>query len=1220
MDQAESHEDRKQRIKRDRNAKRAEKEARKRAKKARADARRGIDRSVKPPSRPLSSLSLSPPPPPPLPTPSTAAAPNPSSVPSVALFGCGSWFSLKHHQPYLAKLHTKLPNPSIKIKSIFSRSAASVSKSSKVLAHNNVSTDHLQVFSGSDFPPASFFDNVDIVIVTLPFTGNHTENCLKRIMNQYPNMKLIVEKPAPPLPLPLSTNIAVLENWIAKPSFAKFKKMLSLHIMDHGRPTSYKFTLTQSAPENDDDCWRELKYCVHDVGVHAVRIIRDLFGEVAEVTNDSTFLCDEANRTVKAEGSLLHESELTGQTNFQFRPGLSRSENEAKLRVLFANERELEYDVTNAEGDSWIGGGVSAALSAAITFVTNSNSTKNSSMGRRLCYEEGRRDVMVVDKLVSGGGTVDAVNVVQKLANKQTSSYSNTTSTNTKEYDFVIRCGGINDVKRAVTKANRFARGPSTHIEIVGGENMMKEGEGGGRIRLEIPTLTRFIHFNSESLTVTVQSGMTLRTLTSLLAERGYGLPSLPILLDQTVGGCIATGSHGSGLGLGTISDQVVAVQIVLFETGECVRLTEDNKSAPQPEDDRLKCARCSLGRLGVVVEVTLQATKLKKFARTEVIVSTAAEIDAVSRAHEHCWIHWVGNRGFAICLDEAQEAEGGVSVYNGRNWYPFSAELEKEMDGRNVVRKIPGGRNWTMQFSVDLSLLGELLQVMKRVETTFLNKFGSSPPFELKFLRRSSRTIHAPNSCQIDDAAGGWVALNVWWECAEEDLFELKREMEGLSGWRVHYGKYHGRVEAIRPSFTLTNSTKPPTISVVLPVYNALPYLAPAVRDVLKQEVGGGLELVLSDDGSKDGSFEWILELCEEMKKAGRDVEVIEVDDRDGYGENPARNPSKLLKTREGADIKEDAATTVPCVEKELLDHPVTVKGVVNSVALNAKLILVRQKVRANRGQGKTQTRCLKACRGKYIGFMEADDERDEGNYAELVELLELKEGDIDAACCRARCIGWDREGMERYTAWQNGLLSNSDMRAARFLEIPSLMQAMVLRREALLPCLVEGGKFMDSEMWSIDYHFWLQFFKKGFRVEKLEEGGKFSWRQHPGQQTRNHGRLSIENMRKCKCQVLAEMARDGADVLGEGAKRRIVTVYSVGATLKGWVADLQAEGLEVEGREWRGGRGEEEGGKAEENDRTMRLFAFGMEKMRNKILKEIGTGWREEMDFFVS
>ena len=97
-----------------------------------------------------------------------------------------------------------------------------------------------------------------------------------------------------------------------------------------------------------------------------------------------------------------------------------------------------------------------------------------------------------------------------------------------------------------------------------------------------------------------------------------------------------------------------------------------------------------------------------------------------------------------------------------------------------------------------------------------------------------------------------------------------------------------------------------------------------------------------------------------------------------------------------------------------------------------------------------------------------------------------------------------------------------------------------MVIRREALLDCLVkvDGGKdvvFMDSKMWSIDYHFWLTFFELGKRVEKLEspewaktEGwSRFRWRQHPGQQTRNHGRLSINNLRKCKCQVIARMAQ---------------------------------------------------------------------------------------------
>ena len=75
----------------------------------------------------------------------------------------------------------------------------------------------------------------------------------------------------------------------------------------------------------------------------------------------------------------------------------------------------------------------------------------------------------------------------------------------------------------------------------------------------------------------------------------------------------------------------------------------------------------------------------------------------------------------------------------------------------------------------------------------------------------------------------------------------------------------------------------------------------------------------------------------------------------------------------------------------------------------------------------------------------------------------------------------------MERYIKWQNSLVRGSDMKAARFIEIPSLMQAMVIRKDTLLDCLGEGGKFMDSKMWSIDYHFWLTFFERGKRVEKV-------------------------------------------------------------------------------------------------------------------------------------
>ena len=45
------------------------------------------------------------------------------------------------------------------------------------------------------------------------------------------------------------------------------------------------------------------------------------------------------------------------------------------------------------------------------------------------------------------------------------------------------------------------------------------------------------------------------------------------------------------------------------------------------------------------------------------------------------------------------------------------------------------------------------------------------------------------------------------------------------------------------------------PAVSVLMPVYNAAPFVARAVRSALAQEVAGGLEIVAVDDGSTDGT-----------------------------------------------------------------------------------------------------------------------------------------------------------------------------------------------------------------------------------------------------------------------------------------------------------------------------------------------------------------------------
>ena len=52
---------------------------------------------------------------------------------------------------------------------------------------------------------------------------------------------------------------------------------------------------------------------------------------------------------------------------------------------------------------------------------------------------------------------------------------------------------------------------------------------------------------------------------------------------------------------------------------------------------------------------------------------------------------------------------------------------------------------------------------------------------------------------------------------------------------------------------------TQAPRLSVLLPVYNAMPYLPIAVRDMLKQRLADDapLELLVAFDGGDDGSLE---------------------------------------------------------------------------------------------------------------------------------------------------------------------------------------------------------------------------------------------------------------------------------------------------------------------------------------------------------------------------
>ena len=120
-------------------------------------------------------------------------------------------------------------------------------------------------------------------------------------------------------------------------------------------------------------------------------------------------------------------------------------------------------------------------------------------------------------------------------------------------------------------------------------------------VLLDLSSYDALVSVHQASGRVTVQAGMRLRRLNSLLAEHGLGLTNMGDIDVQTVAGAVSTGTHGTGRSSAALATQVVALELVLAD-GSVVACSADQ----QPE--LFSAARVSLGALGVISTVTFQA------------------------------------------------------------------------------------------------------------------------------------------------------------------------------------------------------------------------------------------------------------------------------------------------------------------------------------------------------------------------------------------------------------------------------------------------------------------------------------------------------------------------------------------------------------------------------------------------------------------------------------
>ena len=537
-------------------------------------------------------------------------------------------------------------------------------------------------------------------------------------------------------------------------------------------------------------------------------------------------------------------------------------------------------------------------------------------------------------------------------------------------------------------------------------------------------------------------------------------------------------------------------------------------------------------------------------------------KIRALALSTDHCWIHWRlprnniddNNDAVAVVLkgvtDSGAFSSIDQSTYSARSWYPDGPLMQSLW--RDSRKSSNGERKYTAQWSFPISSLEIVVERM-----SCLGEQLDSRVVEIKFLRSSTKTYLAPNSVDDGSSVVHIVALNVWLESSDDEILQrLEENLADIPLARPHRGKWFMQPadDSLSPKqfdeIIAKNCPKPnsisadpnPTLSVILPVYNAMPWVPLAVRDCLKQGLDEGeiTEVLCGDDCSTDGSLAFLVDLAflmgdrasvEAFDPESKSSTILSISEARAIVDRRSKicpskkkttNPALTMPAR-NAELSRQASEVVPDSEVEIIETPLSAEEVAAATHANTRLRVIVPWDDINAGQGEVMTRCLRLSKGRYIGHMESDDERPGGAFQSMMKELR-RHPEWDGVTSQTKCIGWEAEGMERYVAWQNSLTTPLLMQQARFLEIPSMHQAGIFRLEAVLKATGgHQGCFRDDEIWPVDTHFWLSFFDQGLVCGKVDQV-LFHWRQHPGQQTRSHGRLSIENLRRCKCHFLCK------------------------------------------------------------------------------------------------
>ncbi|CAM8949037.1 unnamed protein product [Rhodiola kirilowii] len=160
----------------------------------------------------------------------------------------------------------------------------------------------------------------------------------------------------------------------------------------------------------------------------------------------------------------------------------------------------------------------------------------------------------------------------------------------------------LEELEKLVKEANEKKR----RIRPVG-SGLSPNGIGLARSGMvNLALMDKVLEVDKAKKQVRVQAGIRVQQLVDGIKEHGLTLQNFASIREQQIGGIVQVGAHGTGARLPPIDEQVISMKLVTPAKGTI-------EISKEKDPDLFYLARCGLGGLGVVAEVTLQCVDMQE-------------------------------------------------------------------------------------------------------------------------------------------------------------------------------------------------------------------------------------------------------------------------------------------------------------------------------------------------------------------------------------------------------------------------------------------------------------------------------------------------------------------------------------------------------------------------------------------------------------------------------